>query len=87
MPECTGKTDEFEHGAIMNLINNIKVISEQCDLINQKIDALKALQKLITKDMAGLDHLLAPQIDGIFEANNAIRLAHESITEFIGAKA
>jgi len=70
----------------MNLLTNIKTIAEQCELINQKIDALKALQQLITKDMSGLDHLLAPQIDGICEANNAIRLAHESITEFIGAK-
>ena len=47
----------------MNILTNMKIISEQCHVINQKIDALKALQKLITKDMSGLDHLLAPQIE------------------------
>jgi hypothetical protein len=68
----------------MNILTNMKIISEQCHVINQKIDALKALQKLITKDMSGLDHLLAPQIESICKANDEIRLAHESMIKFIG---
>ena len=78
------KTNEFEHGVKMNLITNIKTISQKCEVISQKVDALKALQKLITKDMTGLEHLLAPQIDGICKANDDIRLAHESMATFIG---
>jgi|UPI0004B5735A uncharacterized membrane-anchored protein len=68
----------------MNLISNIKTISEQCEVISQRTEALKALQKLITKDMSGLDHLLAPQIESICKANDEIRLAHESMINFIG---
>ena len=68
----------------MNLLTNIKIIAEQCELINHKIDALKALQKLITKDMSGLDHLLAPQINSICQANDEIKLAHENMIKFIG---
>ena len=68
----------------MSIISNTRMISTQCEIIGQKIEALKALQKLITKDMSGLDHLLAPQIDSICHANNEIKLAHENMIQMIG---